>query len=137
MKFKYETHLHTAPASACAREPGPEYARMNKELCNTGNQPEADALAFRYAANLGLFMSAGSDIHSAGGDKALAAIAFDSRLNGVEDFVKAVKENAGHELVLPEGRCEWTEGTAPAAPVCLRGRNDVPTGGLKELLRPV
>ena len=36
MKFKYETHLHTAPASACAREPGPEYARMYKELGYAG-----------------------------------------------------------------------------------------------------
>ena len=36
MSYKYETHMHTAEASACATSTGAEMARAHKEAGYTG-----------------------------------------------------------------------------------------------------
>ncbi len=76
------------------------------EICNAGNSAEMDGWAARYAARLGVFTSAGSDIHwpahRMGED--VFGVAFEQPLTGVADYVRAVRENAPHALRIPAGR---------------------------------
>ena len=78
------------------------------EICNSGNRPEWDGLAVRYARRMlpDVFYSAGSDIHRPEdrmGDQVFG-VSFDVPLTGAQDYARAVLERRPHGLVIPAGR---------------------------------
>lgn len=83
------------------------------EVYNSGNRPEWDALALRYARRMmdGRFFSSGSDIHHTSdreGDQVFG-VGFESPLRDVHDYVRAVRENAPHSLLHSSDRgSSWT-----------------------------
>ena len=72
------------------------------EVCNSGNIPEWDRLALRYARKMmpDRFFSSGSDIHHTEDrdDDHIFGIGFDRPLRDVYDFARAVRQNASHSL---------------------------------------
>lgn len=78
------------------------------ELCNSGNRPEWDAMAVRYAHKMlpHVFYSAGSDIHHTDDRQAdqVFGVSFDHPLSSALDYARAVRENAPHGLLISPGR---------------------------------
>lgn len=100
------------------------------EVANRGNEAPFDALAMRYAQNLGLPRTAGSDIHKTNmSPEDLMSISFDEKLLSPRDYADRIRAGVQPGLILPPGRCEWTGDEAPALPVEIRDANDEITGG--------
>ena len=59
------------------------------EVANAGNEPYQDALAYRYAMNHGMKITAGSDIHATGRTHAgqVFGMEFDTPLTSALDYV--------------------------------------------------
>lgn len=80
------------------------------EIANSGNLPEWDAMAVRYARKMlpNVFYSAGSDIHHTDareGDQVFG-VSFNAPLNSAADYARAVRANAPHGLLTSAGRLE-------------------------------
>ena len=102
------------------------------ELCNSGNRPEWDAMAVRYAHKMlpDAFYTAGSDIHRTEdreGDQVFG-VAFDTPLNSALDYARAVRSRAPHSLVISPGRDTPITGDIPLdLPMTVYGRDCEPT----------
>jgi hypothetical protein len=77
------------------------------EVANGGNDRSFDVLAMLYAKSLGLPVTAGSDIHDTNQLAAgpLYGVYLDKKMETIQDYVRAVRENAITGLFIPEGRC--------------------------------
>ena len=64
-----------------------------------------NALAYRYAQELDVPMSAGSDIHFFY-DGHKGGMSFSRRLDSIEDYVQAFKKREGIPVVLDDGRVQ-------------------------------
>ena len=76
------------------------------EVANTGNTPDCDALAKRYAERYGFMTIAGSDNHShVRVDPAmLMGVETDVRLTGAKDFARLILSRGAVRPVVPAGR---------------------------------
>ena len=104
----YISQIHLAPRLADA-----------VEGYNCGNKPDWNLLGLRYARLSGLPVTAGSDNHHA--DKMcrenLAGVAFDSPLESIHDYVRAILEGRPFSPVIPVSLPEWRGDVAPELPV--------------------
>ncbi len=96
------------------------------EAYNAANRPENDMLAVRYAQNLGLPMTAGSDIHhiQQWPDGHMMGVVFDSPLLSIQDYVKAIRDKSPFGVRVPSGRGAWREGINILLPVEIRDKSD-------------
>lgn len=90
------------------------------EVANAGNTAEQDKLAYRYAKEYHIPMTAGSDIHQAvnNGKDGHFGVAFDTPLTSIHDYVERVKKAQGH-IYVPEQRTDWLTGSTNHLPVYL------------------
>lgn len=73
------------------------------EVYNAANSANMNALGYEYCSKLGLPMTAGSDIHFYR-DNEMGGMLFGSRIDSIEDFVKAVMSGKGTPVsVAPDG----------------------------------
>ena len=88
------------------------------EIYNAGTEPKWNSLAARYAAVVGLPVTAGSDNHCADTmrPEKTAGVAFDRPLDSVRDYVAAILERRPFGLCLPGPAEEWTEDMTPDLP---------------------
>ncbi len=93
---------------------------------NAANRPENDILAVRYATQLGLPVTAGSDIHSTHQwpDEQMMGVVFDKPLNSIHDYVKAIREKLPFHVKVPSDRGNWQEGIRIHLPVEIRDESD-------------
>jgi len=75
------------------------------EAANAGNQSSSDALAMEFAKKNGIPVTAGSDIHYAGDiyPWSVFGVFLDRKMESVNDYVNAVKNNTINGLRVPEG----------------------------------
>ncbi|MDR1949955.1 MAG: PHP domain-containing protein [Spirochaetaceae bacterium] len=109
------------------------------EAANGGNQRDWDALAMRYARKLGLPVTAGSDIHYLGQFEAgnIFGVYLENKMNTIQDYVNAIRENRIAGLRIPQDRCLFTGRETVSLPVDIRDRNDRSTSlSLRDLLDP-
>ena len=78
------------------------------EIYNAANDDNMNALAYCYAKELGVPMSAGSDIHFFY-DGPKGGMMFDDRIDNIEDYVKAVKAGKGLPVVVSKGKAVSVE----------------------------
>lgn len=85
------------------------------EVANTGNTPDADACARRYAEAYGFLTTAGSDNHNCQkADPArLMGVELDARLESVMDFARLIRSRGPIRPVVPAGRFDVDVETAP------------------------
>ena len=85
------------------------------EVANTGNTPDADACACRYAEAFGFLTTAGSDNHNCQkADPArLMGVAVDRRLSGPMDFARLILSRGAIRPRIPAGRFDVDPATAP------------------------
>jgi hypothetical protein len=96
------------------------------EAANGGNPQIADALAMRYARQLGLPVTAGSDIHHTDRLKTdmMFGVYLTEKMRCIGDYVRAVRENRIACLSVPKGRCDLADGEVPALFVDVRDADD-------------
>ena len=72
------------------------------EALNASNAPEINEKALKYARELGMFITGGSDTHMT----ALlgAGVAFDTKLTGINDLVGRLQNAEPHDYVVTDGR---------------------------------
>ncbi|MBR1822349.1 MAG: histidinol-phosphatase [Clostridia bacterium] len=85
------------------------------EVANTGNTPDADACARRYAESYGLLTTAGSDNHnSAKADPArLMGVEVDERLTCPRDYARLIRARGAIRPIIPAGRFDVDPAEAP------------------------
>ena len=95
------------------------------EGVNSDNSAECNGMGLRYAALLGLPVTAGSDNHCAETMKPelLSGVVFDHPLTDVHDYVRAIRQKEPFQI---HGgpRMEWNETIQPHTPVEFRGPDD-------------
>lgn len=98
------------------------------EAANAGNPHEQNRLAYRYAREHGIPMTAGSDMHHVGhtDNGRVYGMAFDKPLDSIADYVRAVKSGTGYSLHVPPADMEWVPGTANHLPVFVFDRENHP-----------
>jgi hypothetical protein len=76
------------------------------EAANAGNDRAADALAMRYAKSLDIPVTAGSDIHDTSQLETgpIYGVYLDKKMETLQDYVNAIRENAIAGLQAPEDR---------------------------------
>ncbi len=78
------------------------------EAANAGNDPIADARAFRYGRELGLVMTAGSDNHNSPepGEYSprIYGVELEKRLTSIADYVRIIKQRDPIHLYVPADR---------------------------------
>lgn len=73
------------------------------EVYNAANKPNMNALGYEYTVELGLPMSAGSDIHALHNND-MGGMLFDRKIGSVKDFVDLMRTGAGVPVrVSPDG----------------------------------
>lgn len=89
------------------------------ETVNMGNRPGEDALAARYAKNLNLPATAGSDNHFADTmtDEKICATGTNRLIQSEKDYASYILNREPLFICAPAGRGEWTEDAAPSLPV--------------------
>jgi hypothetical protein len=93
------------------------------EAANAGNGEAAyDGLAWVYAKKLKLPVTAGSDIHSAADVRqgGTFGVYLDKKLNSVNDYALAVRNDALAGLEFSPGRCDFSGDTRTSLPVDIR-----------------
>ena len=90
------------------------------EGVNAANDDCSNTLAMRYAASLGLPVTAGSDNHHADRMCAekLAGVLLDEPLTCEADYVRMILERKPMELFLPHPVPAYSPGMVPRTPVC-------------------
>ncbi len=98
------------------------------EVANCGNPHEQDRLAYRYAKEHHITMTAGSDIHHVGrtDNGYIYGMEFDTPLNTITDYVTRIKHGSGFSLHVPSDHLVWEEGTTNHLPVYIFDKNNVP-----------
>ena len=94
------------------------------EVCNAGNPAAQDQLAYEYARQHHIPMTAGSDIHKVGctlTDETYG-VAFPYRLNSIQDYVRAIKHGEG-TLYTPNNSPLWDDSVTCQTPVFLHDAN--------------
>jgi len=96
--FRFVYSLKRFPASS-------EYVDAI-EAANSGNEQISDALAWAYANELNVPVTAGSDIHFAGDiePEVVFGVYMDKKMESIKDFTDAVRNNAISDLKMPDGR---------------------------------
>jgi hypothetical protein len=97
------------------------------EAANAGNHSASyDALAMRYARRLSLPVTAGSDIHDTEqlDSDGLFGVYLDKKMNGIADYVAAIRNNGIAGLAIPRGRCDSDGRESLSLPVEIRDKND-------------
>ncbi|MDR3161291.1 MAG: PHP domain-containing protein [Spirochaetaceae bacterium] len=82
------------------------------EAANGGNHEQSyDALAMRYAENLALPVTAGSDIHDIDQfeEDTIFGVYLEERMNTIADYVAAIRTNRIAGLKMSPGRCDFHE----------------------------
>lgn len=89
------------------------------EVANACNTYEQNRMAYRYARENNIVMTAGSDIHTVGvtSTRYIYGMEFDSPLDSIDDFVKRIKNGTGFSLHVPQETLDWVEGTSNYLPV--------------------
>jgi hypothetical protein len=84
----------------------------------------------RYARRLGLPATAGSDMHDVHDLRSSGAfgVYLNEKLNSIDDFVKAIRENSIADISVNRGRCNWYGDEKVIIPVDVRDENDKSTG---------
>lgn len=98
------------------------------EAANAGNPHEQNRMAYRYAKEHGITMTAGSDIHKVGStdNGHIYGLEFEKPLNSIDDYVKQIKSGTGYSLHVPPHHLEWVEGTSNHLPVFIFDRENKP-----------
>jgi hypothetical protein len=101
------------------------------EAANAGNDNQSyDGLAKRYADQLNLPVTAGSDIHDVEqfdwGD--IFGVYLDKKMETTADYVRAITEKNIAGLRIPEGRCDYSGNEIVSLPVDIRDQRDRSTG---------
>ena len=93
---------------------GPKYCD-GIEVANTGNTPDADACARRYAQAYHLLVTAGTDNHNClKADPAkLMGVELDARLTSVKDYARLILSRGAIRPVIPSGRFDVDVAEAP------------------------
>ena len=93
---------------------GPKYCD-GIEVANTGNTPDADACARRYAQAYRLLVTAGTDNHNClKADPAkLMGVELDARLTSVKDYARLILSRGAIRPVIPSGRFDVDVEGAP------------------------
>ena len=88
------------------------------EVANASNPDEQNQLAYHYAEEHNIPMTAGSDIHNVkvANKDFLYAMAFDKPLENVQEYVQGVKQGKGYSLEVPMEKLEWNEAATPHLP---------------------
>ena len=86
-------------------------------------------MAYRYAKEHQITMTAGSDIHHVGrtDNGCIYGMAFDTPLTSVTDYVARIKSGHGFSLHVPPEHLAWVEGTANHLPVFIFDKKNQPT----------
>lgn len=75
------------------------------EVCNFGNPPYQDILAYNFCKDRNIIMTCGSDIHNKDSVYTTGtAMLFEKPLESIMDYVKAVKSGKGFTTLIPEDR---------------------------------
>ena len=98
-----------------------KYILLGRKYCdgiavaNTGNTPDADACARRYAEEYGFLTIAGSDNHNAlkANPEMLMGMETDVRLSGPKDFARLILSRGPIRPVIPAGRFDVDPCEAP------------------------
>lgn len=98
------------------------------EVANAGNPYEQNQIAYRYAKEHHITMTAGSDIHKTGvtSNGELYGMLFDEPLNCIDDYVVRIKKGTGFSLHVPSWQLEWHEDTSNHLPVYIFDKNNIP-----------
>ena len=106
-------------------------------MANSGNPHEQNRMAYRYASEHHITMTAGSDIHHVGrtDNGFIYGMEFDRPLNSIDDYVGRIKSGSGFSLHVPQQHLAWEEGTSNHLPVFIFDRNNtpVPTHGVADI----
>ena len=75
------------------------------ETANAGNEPYQNRLAYDYAKEHGIIMTAGSDIHRVGSTSygCVFGMITDTPLNSEKDYVDLIKSGRGFSMNIPDG----------------------------------
>lgn len=89
------------------------------EVANAGNPHEQDRMAYRYAKEHGITMTAGSDMHKVGitESNCVYGMCFDTPLTSALDYANRIKNGQGFSLHVPSKHLEWKDGTSNHLPV--------------------
>ncbi|MDR2730061.1 MAG: PHP domain-containing protein [Treponema sp.] len=100
------------------------------EAANGGNNNAWDALAYRYAKNIGKTIIAGSDIHDVSAVYAdnIFGVYLDIKLDSIDDFVKVICNNDIAGIKTSGGRFNFYGNETVDTPVEVRGKNDKAAG---------
>jgi hypothetical protein len=98
------------------------------EVANAGNPFEQNRMAYRYAKEHNITMTAGSDIHLVGhtDNGFIYGMAFDEPLDSITDYVTRIKKGTGFSLHVPEEQLEWKQGTSNHLPVFIFDKDNKP-----------
>ncbi|MDE5698193.1 MAG: hypothetical protein K2I96_12420, partial [Lachnospiraceae bacterium] len=98
------------------------------EVANCGNPHEQNRMAYRYAAEHHLTMTAGSDIHHVGhtGNGCIYGMEFDTPLNTIDDYVTRIRSGNGFSLHVPPEHLAWEDGTTNHLPVFIFDKDNTP-----------
>lgn len=98
------------------------------EVANAGNPYEQNRMAYRYAKEHNIIMTAGSDIHKVGvtDNGSIYGMAFDEPLVSISDYVKRIKNGTGFHLHVPSQQLEWEEHTSNHLPVFIFDKSNTP-----------
>lgn len=101
------------------------------EGVNAANEDEWNTLAIRYAASLGLPVTAGSDNHHVTGmrDEVLAGVLLDTPLTGSDDFAQRILRREKIGLHLPHPVLPWTPEIVPERTVYWLEQDGTPVEG--------
>ena len=98
------------------------------EVANAGNPSPQNRMAYRYALEHHITMTAGSDIHHVGrtDNGYIYGMEFNTPLQSIADYVKRIKSGTGFSLHVPQDELSWKEGTANHLPVFIYDRENRP-----------
>jgi hypothetical protein len=99
------------------------------EVANAGNPFEQNRLAYRYAKEHNIPMTAGSDIHLVGhtDNGNIYGMEFEKPLNSINDFVAQFKKGTGYSIHVPFDQLEWVEGSTHHLPLFIFDKDNKPT----------
>lgn len=75
------------------------------EVCNFGNPPYQDILAYNFCRDRGIVMTSGTDLHDVAKlEGSLAGMVFEEPLESIKDYVARVRAGKGFTPLIPEDR---------------------------------
>ncbi|MDD3336082.1 MAG: PHP domain-containing protein [Eubacteriales bacterium] len=96
------------------------------EAFNSCNEQEWDAQALRYANQLKLPITAGSDIHQIYQmpKEEIMGVSFDHKLQSVQEYAAAIRHCEPYKVNAPKERGQWTGRESVILPVDIRDKHD-------------